>query len=133
VGTIEGAAWMMTVLVLVEVRPLKDDVVVAGDYTRSGGGGRLGATERTRFSRFARLRGFVVDAIMDSADLAFDRSEAVAELVDCFVEFRFRDHVILDEIDGLKNVPCVFVHMRGSIPWRFSGVREGHYAARGNP
>jgi hypothetical protein len=58
------------------------------------------------------FEGFVVDAIMDPADLAFDRNEATVELLDCVIEIRFRDHVVLYEIDGLKNVLCVFVHMR---------------------
>jgi hypothetical protein len=59
------------------------------------------------------FEGFVVDAIVNASDLAFDRGESVVEFLDCFVEFRFRDHVILDEIDRFKNVLCVFVHMRG--------------------
>ena len=54
---------------------------------------------------------------------AFDRGEAVIELLDCVVEIRLRDHVILDEIDGLKDVLCVFVHMRGSIAYRSAGAR----------
>jgi hypothetical protein len=44
---------------------------------------------------------------MNSSDLAFDRGEAAVELLDCIVEIRFRDHMILDEIDGLKEL-CVF-------------------------
>ena len=59
------------------------------------------------------FESFIVDAIVNASDLAFDRGEPAVELLDSVVEIRLRDHVILDEIDGLKNVLCVFVHMRG--------------------
>ena len=62
------------------------------------------------------FEGFVVDPIVNATDLAFNRSEAVVELVDCLVEFRLRHHVILDEIDPLKDVLRVFVHISRSIP-----------------
>jgi hypothetical protein len=58
------------------------------------------------------FEGFIVDAIVNASDLAFDRGEAVVELLDGLVELCLRDHVILYEIDGLKNVLCIFVHMR---------------------
>jgi hypothetical protein len=69
------------------------------------------------------FEGFVVDAIVNSSDLALDRGEAVVELLGRIVEVRLRDHVVFDEIDGLKNVLCIFVHTRGSIPQRSSEAR----------
>jgi hypothetical protein len=43
---------------------------------------------------------------------AIDGGKAIVHFIVKIGEIVLGGHVILDEIDGLKNVLCVFVHMR---------------------
>jgi hypothetical protein len=71
-----------------------------------------GAHTSLKVSAFER---FVVDTIVNASDLALDRGEPIVEFLDCLGELHFFNHVILDEIDRLKDVFRVSAHA-GSVP-----------------
>lgn len=65
------------------------------------------------FRDFLALRGFVVDASMDAANLALNGSHPTFELVDAFFQFSniiLGRHALLDENERFEDILRVVVH-----------------------